>query len=71
MSEIATATPQKQTKRIRTITEALRLIKEADPDSALTYHSIKQLVTDNKVKHFMSGNKVLVNYDDLLDKIGH
>ena len=53
-------------KRIRTLNEALAEIKQIDPRSAMTYNSIKQLCLSGAVKHFRSGNKILVNLDDLL-----
>lgn len=51
---------------MRSINEALLLIKTADPESAITYNLIKKLVDENKVRHFKSGKKVILNYDDLL-----
>jgi len=56
-------------KRIRTIGESLALIKQADPGTALTYNAIKKFCQDGKIKHFLNGNKVLVNYDDLLEQL--
>jgi len=57
--------------RIRTIQECIKLIKETDPGTALSYHTIKKLCTDGLVKHFKSGTKVMVNLDDLLEKIAN
>lgn len=55
--------------KMRSINEALSLIKAADPDSAVTYHLIKKLIAENKIRYFMSGKKVILNYDDLLKVI--
>ena len=52
--------------RIRTISECLQEIRDNDPRSSLTYNSIKQLCLANLVKCFRSGNKIFVNFDDLL-----
>lgn len=54
-------------KRMRTINECLNLMKIDDPGSPITYHAIKTLCLDDKVKYFKSGNKIFVNYDDLLE----
>lgn len=56
--------------RMRSIYEALDLIKENDPNTALTYNSIKQLCVDGKIRYFNSGKKVILNYDDLIALIG-
>lgn len=55
--------------KMRSISEALSLIKAADPDSAVTYRFIKKLVAENKVRYFMSGKKIILDYDDLLNVI--
>jgi|GEM_PF-4154184 len=54
-------------RRIRTIPECLRMLKSADPKTEVTYFFIKQLAVNNKVKHLMSGNKIMINYDHLLE----
>lgn len=52
--------------KMRSINEALSLIKAADPDSAVTYNLIKKLIDENKIRYFKSGKKVILNFDDLL-----
>lgn len=52
--------------RMRTINESLALIKEADPDSAITYNFIRKLVREDKVRYFLSGKKIILNFDDLM-----
>lgn len=56
--------------RMRSIYEALELIKKMDSETALTYNSIRKLCLENKVKHFRSGKKIILNYDDLLRVVG-
>lgn len=56
--------------RMRSIYEALDLIKQSDPNTALTYNNIKQLCLDNKIRYFTSGKKIILNYDDLIALIG-
>lgn len=55
--------------RMRTINEAINLIKETDPNSAITYNFIKQLVKGNRVRNFQSGNRTIINFDDLIELI--
>ena len=52
--------------RMKTIEQSYNEIKKLDPDSAISLWFIRCLCKENKVKHFMTGTKVLVNYDDLL-----
>lgn len=52
---------------MRTINEAVILIKESDPDSAITYHSIRRLCDQNVFTVVKIGKKFLLNYDELLN----
>ena len=53
--------------RMRTIEQCEKLIKQIDEGSAITEWFIRCLVRDNKVLHFNTGKKVLVNFDNLLE----
>ena len=57
--------------RIRTIQQCLNEIRVLDSQTAVTENFIRNLCKDNKVKHFKSGNKYLVNLDDLLDFLSY
>ena len=52
--------------QMKTVQQCFQSIKMLDSETAITEWFIRSLCKDNKVKHFMSGNKILVNYDDLL-----
>lgn len=52
--------------RIRTIGECKEEILKLDENSSICEWYIRQLCENNLVKHFKSGKKVLVNFDDLL-----
>ena len=52
--------------QMKTVQQCFQSIKQLDSETAITEWFIRSLCKDNKVKHFMSGNKILVNYDDLL-----
>ena len=54
-------------KRMRTIPESLKLIKENDPDSSITYNAIKVLCKKEIIPYIHIGNKIVLNFDALLD----
>lgn len=51
---------------MRTINEALALIKKQDLDTAVTYNFIRGLMKENRIRHFRSGSRYILNFDDLL-----
>lgn len=58
-------TPIRKT-RIRTIREAIALLKQADSQTAVTYHFIRKLCDSGCIKSIRAGKKTLINYDELL-----
>ena len=52
--------------RMRSIRQALEMIKEEDPNSCLTSYYIRDLCKKNKVRYIKSGTKIMLDYDDLL-----
>lgn len=52
--------------RMRSIRQALEMIKAEDPNSCLTSYYIRDLCKKNKVRYIKSGTKIMVDYDDLL-----
>ena len=52
--------------RMRTATGALEIIKQQDPDTAVTLHYIRQLISSGKVPFVPVGRKKLINVDELL-----
>ena len=58
-------TPIRKT-RIRTIREAIALLKQADSQTAVTYHFIRKLCNSGCIKSIRAGKKILINYDELL-----
>lgn len=58
-------TPIRKT-RIRTIREAIALLKQADNQTAVTYHFIRKLCDSGCIKSIRAGKKILINYDELL-----
>ena len=55
--------------RMRTINEALALIRQQDPETAVTYNFIRKLLDGDKVRHFRSGSRYILNFDDLLNEL--
>lgn len=51
---------------MRSIKDALALIKEVDPDTAITYHFLRRLCDTNAITVVKAGKKFLLNYDELL-----
>lgn len=53
-------------RRLRTINEAVRFLKEQDPDTSLTPYFIRRMIVDGQVPTVMAGKKYLVDLDALL-----
>ncbi len=53
--------------RMRTIPATHKLLKEIDPQTEVSQHFIRQLVLQGLVKYCMTGNKYLINFDNLMD----
>lgn len=51
--------------RLRYINDAVKEIKEADPESPITYGFIKRLIFDGKLTKIKYGSAWLVNLDEL------
>ena len=64
-SNVTGDTPIRKT-RIRTIREAIALLKQADSQTAVTYHFIRKLCDSGCIKSIRAGKKILINYDELL-----
>ncbi len=55
--------------KLRTINTALKEIKQLDANSSITTHSIRTWIKQNKIKSLCVGNKILLDFDDLLKLI--
>ena len=58
-------TPIRKT-RIRTIRDSIALLKQADSQTAVTYHFIRKLCDSGCIRSIRAGKKILINYDELL-----
>lgn len=52
--------------RMRTILDALAVLKSIDKDTAITYNFIKKACETGTIKHVKVGKKILINLDELL-----
>lgn len=53
--------------RMRYAQQALELIREEDPDTAISLNYIRALAASGLIKIHQVGNRRLINVDDLLD----
>lgn len=53
--------------RMRSIYQALDMIREEDPDTQVSYHMVRKLCLENKIRCFKSGSKIILNFDDLVE----
>lgn len=61
---------QKKLRKLRSIEEVLRFIKKEDKDSAVTRFMIERLVAKKSIFYTTTGNKILVDLDEVLEKLG-
>ena len=53
-------------RRLRTINEAVRDLKQQDPETSMTPYFIRRMIVDGQVPTIMAGKKYLVDLDRLL-----
>ena len=53
-------------ERIRTINEAVQMIRKEDPESRISVYMIRQLAYNEKIRSIKSGSKVMIDFDSLL-----
>ena len=56
---------------LRSIKQALDIIKTQDKDTAITMHCIRSWVNENKIRSLRSGKKILIDVESLLDYINN
>lgn len=61
--EVATA------PRMRTIPQAHEELIKMDPETAITLRAIRRMVSSKQLPAFKVGNKTLINFDLLLQKL--
>lgn len=56
---------------LRSIKKAHDMIRQDDPETAITVHTIRQWCKEGKVKSLNAGNKVLVDIESLMNYISN
>ena len=54
---------------LRSIRKSFEIIKQNDPETAITVHTIRTWCKQGQVKSLNAGNKVLVDMDSLIEYI--
>ena len=55
------------TRHYRTIPKVVMLIKEHDPDSAITEYGLRLAIKKDQIRHRNIGRRIVVDLDDVLD----
>ena len=56
---------------LRSIKKAFDIIKEKDPETSITVHTIRVWCKENKIKNLNAGTKILVDVESLLNYISN
>lgn len=51
---------------VRTIKGAYEELKAIDPNTSVTLYAIRKMVKQNKIPYIKTGNKILINMDNLI-----
>lgn len=57
--------------RMRTITEAINAVREADPQTAFTQTALRRMIKSGEIPSIKAGSKNLVNLDVLFDYLNN
>ena len=60
----------KKLRKLRSIDEVLNFIKKEDKDSAVTRFMIERLIAKQSIFYTTTGNKILIDLDETLEKLG-
>ncbi|MBE7707061.1 MAG: hypothetical protein IJZ29_01135 [Clostridia bacterium] len=56
---------------LRSIQKAFDIIKQQDPETCITIHTIRVWCKENKIKNLRAGTKILVDVESLLNYISN
>lgn len=56
-------------RMLRSIKRVFDMVKQEDPDTAITVHTIRMWCKEGKIKYLTAGNKILVDVQSLMDYI--
>ena len=60
---------KEETKMLRSIQKAYEEIKKDDPNTSITPYTIRRWCQSGKIRHLLTGNKILVDMESLTDFI--
>jgi len=52
--------------RIRTLTEAMKMLKVEDPNTNISEFLLRKLANNVQIRSIKTGNRLLIDYDSLL-----
>ena len=55
--------------RMRTLPEALKMLKKLDRSTAITLRALRRMVNNGEIPVVMVGSKRLINFDKLLERL--
>ena len=55
--------------RMRTLPEALKMLKEMDGSTAVTLRAVRRMANTGEIPVVMVGSKRLINFDKLLERL--
>lgn len=53
--------------KMRGLSEAIKELHEADPDSSFTLHALRRIVNSGELPCIRCGRRILINMDNLYD----
>ena len=56
-----------ETRRMRTINQTVKFLKELDPDTAIAYSTIKKAVDSKEIPHINVGTRCLIVLEDVYE----
>ena len=56
---------------LRSIKKAFDIIKDEDPDTCITVHTLRVWCKENKIKNLKAGTKILVDIESLKNYISN
>ena len=56
--------------RIRTISQTAKLLKEQDPNTAITEKTLRRAVKNGELPHRTAGTRILLDYDRVCEYYG-
>lgn len=56
-----------ESRRIRTMNQTVKFLKERDPETPISYTTIKKAIDNGDISHVSSGNRKLIVLEDVYE----